>query len=386
MAGIFSRPFYWGVHMEFFATCGRGMEEVLAGELTALEMAGVSTGRGGVKFTGGLADCHRANLWLRTANRVMIPLTSFSCDSPQSLYNGVSSVPWNDYLTPSMTLAVDCNLRDSALTHSHTTALKAKDAIVDTIRDRCGSRPNIDTTDPDLRVNIHLLKNRCTVSLDSSGAPLDRRGYRTERNEAPLRETLAAAIILSTGWDGTVPLSDPLCGSGTLLIEAALIASRRAPGMGRSFGFERWPGFDASEWDKELEIARGEILEKLPAQILGSDSDGRTIATARRNAERAGVRDLIALTRHDLADFSPPPGAGVVVCNPPYGERMGEVEALVPFYRQIGDLFKQRCKGNTAWIFTGSQELSKNVGLKATRRIPLWNGPLECRLLKYELY
>jgi putative N6-adenine-specific DNA methylase len=372
--------------MELFATCARGLEEILAGELSALYMAGIIVEKGGVRFSGEMPDCRKANLWLRTANRVMLPLTTFTCDSPQSLYDGVRSVAWHEYLTPSMTLSVDCNLRDSALTHSHSTALKAKDAIVDTIRDRFGSRPNIDTTDPDLRVNIHLLKNRCTVSLDSSGTPLDRRGYRTERNEAPLRETLAAAIILATGWDGTTPFSDPLCGSGTLLVEAALIASRRAPGMGRSFGFERWPGFDAEEWKSELEIAKGQALAKLPAQITGSDSDGRTIATARRNAERAGVRDLIALTRHDMADFNPPQGAGVIVCNPPYGERMGEVEALKPFYRQIGDLFKQRCKGNTAWIFTGSQELSKNVGLKATRRIPLWNGPLECRLLKYELY
>lgn len=386
MAGMNSRPFFKGSVMEFFATSARGVEEILAAELTGLGMSDVSVGKGGAGFTGGMPDCRKANLWLRTANRVMVPLAVFPCDSPQALYDGVRSVEWNDHLTPSMTLAVDCNLRDSALTHSHTTALKAKDAIVDTVRDRCGSRPSIDTKDPDLRVNIHLLKNRCTVSLDSSGTPLDRRGYRTERNEAPLRETLAAAIILATGWDGTVPLSDPLCGSGTLLTEGALIASRRAPGMGRSFGFERWPGFDPLEWQSTLDTARGQALEKLHVQILGSDNDGRTIATARRNAERAGVRDLIALTRHDLSDFKPPPGNGVIICNPPYGERMGDVEELKPFYRQIGDLFKQRCKGNTAWIFTGSQELSKNVGLKATRRIPLWNGPLECRLLKYELY
>jgi putative N6-adenine-specific DNA methylase len=372
--------------MEFFVTCARGVEEILAGELATLGMAGITVDRGGVRFSGEMTDCRKANLWLRTANRVMVPLASFACDSPQALYDGVKAIPWHEYLTPEMTLAVDCSLRDSAMTHSHNTALKAKDAIVDAIRDRCGSRPSIDTKDPGLRVNIHLLKNRCTVSLDSSGTPLDKRGYRTERNEAPLRETLAAAIVLSTGWDGSVPLSDPLCGSGTILIEAALIASRRAPGLGRSFGFERWPGFDASAWQRELETAKSQALEKLPAPILGSDSDGRTIATARRNSERAGVRDLIALTRHDMADFNPPPGNGVVICNPPYGERMGEVEALKPFYRQIGDLFKQRCKGNTAWIFTGSQELSKNVGLKATRRIPLWNGPLECRLLKYELY
>ncbi len=372
--------------MEFFATCARGVEEILAGELTALGMAGIAMERGGVRFMGEAADCWRANLWLRTANRVMVPLATFPCDSPQSLYDGVRTIAWHDFLTPAMTLAVDCSLRDSTLTHSGFVALKTKDAIVDVMRDRFGSRPNVDTKEPDLRVNVHLLKNRCTVSLDSSGMPLDRRGYRLEKNEAPLRETLAAAIILSTGWDGALPLSDPLCGSGTLLIEAALFASRRAPGYGRNFGFERWLGFDGTGWKRLQEDALSQVLERLPASIMGSDSDGRTIATARRNAERAGVRELIAFMRHDIQDFSPPQPPGVIVCNPPYGERMGEVESLKPFYRQLGDLFKQRCKGSTAWVFTGSQELSKEVGLRATRRIPLWNGPLECRLLKYDLY
>ncbi len=372
--------------MEFFATCARGVEEILASELTALGMQGITKERGGVRFAGEAADCWRANLWLRTANRVMVPLATFSCDSPQSLYDGVRAIAWHEYLNPTMTLAVDCSLRDSALTHSGFVALKTKDAIVDAQRDRFGSRPSVDTKEPGLRVNVHLLKNRCTVSLDSSSVPLDRRGYRLEKNEAPLRETLAAAIILSTGWDGKIPLSDPLCGSGTLLVEAALIASHRAPGYGRSFGFERWPGFDGTAWKRIQEDARSQVLERLPAPILGSDSDGRTIATARRNAERGGVRDLIAFMRHDMQDFNPPQPPGVIVCNPPYGERMGEVESLKPFYRQLGDLFKQRCKGSTAWVFTGSQDLSKEVGLKATRRIPLWNGPLECRLLKYDLY
>ena len=372
--------------MEFFATTGRGVEDILAGELARLGMPGIAAERGGVRFRGEPADCWRANLWLRTANRILQPLGSFPCGTPQALYDGVRALPWDRFLTPAMTLAVDCSLRDSSLTHSGFVALKTKDAVVDAMRDRFGSRPSVDTRDPDLRINIHLAKNFCTVSLDSSGSPLDRRGYRLEKNEAPLRETLAAAIILSTGWDATIPLSDPLCGSGTLLIEAALLASRRPPGLNRHFGFERWPGFDPSLWKSILEEAQGQVLERLPSAIIGSDSDGRSIATARRNAERAGVRDLIGLMRHDMQDFIPPPSPGVIVCNPPYGERMGEVETLKPFYRQLGDLFKQRCKGSTAWIFTGSQELAKHVGLKTTRRIVLWNGPLECRLLKYEMY
>ena len=190
-----------------------------------------------------------------------MPVAVFPCASPQELYEGVRTVPWSRYLTPDMTLAVDCNLRESAMTHSGFVALKTKDAIVDEIRDRCGSRPNVNTRDPDLRVNIHLVKNRCTVSLDTSGTPLDRRGYRLERTEAPLRETLAAALLALSGWDGGVPLADPMCGSGTILIEAALKAGRRAPGLFRKgFGFQRWPGFDPSLWAALVAEARGQSL------------------------------------------------------------------------------------------------------------------------------
>ncbi len=220
--------------MDFFATTAKGIEEVLADELTVLGIAVAAVEAGGVRFTGDMNDCYRANLWLRTASRVLMPLAGFPCDTPQALYDGVRAISWYDLITPEMTLAVDCNLRDSAMTHSGFVALKTKDAIVDAIRDRFGSRPDVDTRDPDLRVNVHLVKNRCTVSLDTSGIPLDRRGYRLERNEAPLRETLAAALIMLSGWDGTVPLADPMCGSGTIPIEAALKAACRAPGILRA--------------------------------------------------------------------------------------------------------------------------------------------------------
>lgn len=373
--------------MEFFATAGKGVEELLADELRGLGIAVTAVESGGVRFEGGIDACWRANLWLRTANRVLVPLAVFPCTNPQELYDGVRAITWTRHITPEMTLAVDCSLRESALTHSGFVALKTKDAIVDEIRDRCGRRPNVDTRDPDLRVNVHLVKNRCTVSLDSSGTPLDRRGYRLERTEAPLRETLAAALVELSGWDGGMPLADPMCGSGTILIEATLKAARRAPGLLRKgFGFQRWPGFDPSLWKRLQTEAREQALPSLSSPVVGSDRSAQALAVARQNARRAGVEEMLTLSQRDVRDFAPPPGPGVILFNPPYGQRLDEEEALKPLYRLIGDVMKKRCTGYTAYLFTGSQELAKCVGLRASRRFVLFNGPIECRLLKYELY
>jgi 23S rRNA (guanine2445-N2)-methyltransferase len=370
----------------FFATTGKGLEEVLAGELTALGVADVRVERGGVRFSGGLAACYRANLWLRTANRVLMPLGEFPCATPQELYDGMRGIDWGGLLNSDMTMAVDCNLRDSDLTHSGFVALKAKDAVVDQLRDRTGRRPNVDTRDPDVRINLHLVKNRCTVSLDTSGAPLDRRGYRLARTEAPLRENLAAAIVLLSGWDGITPFADPMCGSGTIPIEAAMIAARRAPGLNRPFAFQRWPGFDPSLWQRLVREAEESMRATLPVPVWGFDRDAAAVRTARENSRRAGVAGNVIFAVGELDGFKPPPLAGTIICNPPYGARLEERDTLKPFYRRIGDILKQRCAGYTAWLLVGDQELSKEVGLRATRRIPLFNGPIECRLLKYELY
>ncbi|ABB30641.1 rRNA (guanine-N(2)-)-methyltransferase [Geobacter metallireducens RCH3] len=371
----------------FFATTAKGVEEVLAREMTSLGLGGVTMDKGGVRFTGDLSACYRANLWLRTASRILITLTEFPCHSPQDLYDGVRALPWDRYLTPDTTLAVECVLRDSALTHSGFVALKTKDAIVDTLRDRFGRRPSVNPKDPDLLVNVHLVRNRCTISLDSSGTGLDRRGYRAEAGEAPLRETLAAALVLLTDWDGTVPLVDPLCGSGTILIEAVLKALNRAPGLVRErFGFQRWPAFDVPRWRRLLEEARQTERTTLAVPILGSDRLEDVLAVARGNSRRAGVEKFISFEARDLRDLVPPPAPGVILTNPPYGRRLGDEEQLKSFYRQIGDVFKQRCAGYTAWLFTGNLDLAKEVGLKASRRIALFNGPLDCRLLKYDLY
>lgn len=373
--------------LEFFATAAKGVEEVLADEIRGLGIAGVAVEKGGVRFSGEMVDCYRANLWVRTAHRILMPVAGFACETPADLYDGVRSVRWQRYLDPDRTLAVSCNLRDSKITHSGFAALKTKDAIVDTLRDTLGRRPNIDTRMPDLQVNVHLVRNHCTVSLDTSGVSLDKRGYRLDRNEAPLRETLAAAIIALSGWDGQIPLVDPMCGSGTLSIEAALKASCRAPGLTRPwFGFQRWLAFDSGAWQAVLNEARQKVRESLPVPILGSDVSGKALAVARKNAERAGVDGLISFSREALGDVVPPASPGILLCNPPYGVRLGEEDQLRALYKKLGDTLKRSYAGYTAYVLCGNLGLISSIGLKPARRIVLFNGSIECRLLKYEVY
>lgn len=372
--------------LSLFATVPLGAEELAATELEQLGAADIQTLRGGVAFGGDRTILYRSLLRLRTASRVLLQLGHFPCGSPQELYEGVRCLPWCDLLTPTMTLAIDCTLRDSAITHSHFAALKAKDAIVDLLRDTTGSRPNIDTQSPDLRVNLHIAKNHCTVSLDASGEPLDRRGWRLDRNEAPLRETLAAAIMLHTGWDGSVPLLDPMCGSGTLLLEGVSIALKQTAGAGRSFGLMRWRDFDSRLWDKTLKEEQAKAIEILPSPVLGFDKDPRAIIACRENARRAGLAYQVAFDRKPFEESEPCGHQGVLVMNPPYGVRMGDKRELELLYRKIGEVFKRRFTGWTAYLLAGDLELAKLIGLKPSRRFVLFNGPLECRLLKYELY
>jgi putative N6-adenine-specific DNA methylase len=374
------------ISMNCFAAVPRGAEEIAAAELQSLDIQEVRAGRGGVSFVTNHAGLYRANLWLRTASRILVTLDIFPCTSPQHLYARVHEIAWHDLIRPPMTLAVDCTLRDSAITHSGFVALKAKDAIVDRIRTHRGTRPSVDTSSPDVRINIHLAKNVCTVSLDSSNDALDRRGYRLERTAAPLRETLAAAIIALTNWDGTMPLADPMCGSGTIPIEAGLFAGRVAPGRHRPFGFQRWLDFDAALWYRILADAEN-CVQKLPERLItGYDRDHRALTLAHRNAAAAGFEGQIHFIHSSLDEFTPDGDKGVVIMNPPYGKRIGEVEKLRDLYGQIGDVMKQRCRGWTGFVVTGNLELAKYIGLKASRRFVLFNGPIECRLLRYELY
>jgi len=369
-----------------FAAVPRGAEEIAAAELLNMGIAGAQAGRGGVAFTTDRAGLYKANLWLRTASRVLVQLTVFPCSNPAELYAGVHAIDWTCLITPAMTLAVDCSLRDSALTHSGFVALKTKDAVVDRIREACGSRPNVDTGSPDVRINVHLHKNICTVSLDSSGDPLDRRGYRLERNDAPLRETLAAAVVALTGWDGSIPLADPMCGSGTIPIEAALVAGQVAPGLQRPFGFQRWLDYDENLWERLLKEAESDMRRLPVGLITGYDQDSRALKLASRNAAKAGFEGQIHFFHAALDVFQPEGDTGVVIINPPYGKRLGDEEELKELYCQIGDIMKKRCRGWTGYVLTGNLELAKYIGLKASRRFVLFNGAIECRLLKYELY
>lgn len=372
--------------LALFATVALGVEELTAGELQRLGASDIQVARGGVSFGGDRRILYRSLLRLRTASRVLVQLGSFPCASPQELYDGIRALPWTELLTPAMTLAVDCTLRDSAITHSHFAALKAKDAIVDLLRDATGSRPNIETKMPDLRVNLHIAKNRATVSLDASGAPLDRRGWRLDRNDAPLRETLAAAIMLHTGWDGSVPLLDPMCGSGTLLLEGAAMALGQPAGGGREFGLMRWRDFDRRLWERLLQEEQAAAASSLTVPVLGYDRDPKAIIACRENARRAGLEYAISFDRRPFEDTEPCGHQGVLVMNPPYGVRMGDKAELEVLYRKIGEVFKRRFTGWNAYLLAGDLELAKLVGLKPSRRYVLFNGPLECRLLKYELY
>lgn len=378
---------YWIMKMKFFITSAKGLEELVAAEISALGISGTKIERGGVSFTGRIEDGYKACLWLRTASRVLLTLGEFPCASPQELYDGVRLIDWPGYLTPDMTMAVDSVLRDSAMTHSGFIALKTKDAIVDSIRDKFGRRPDVDTKSPDLRVNVHLVKNSCTVSLDMAGDPLDRRGYRLDRNKAPLRENMAAALVAFSGWTGETPLYDPMCGSGTIVIEAALKASNSAPGLLRErFGFQNWQGHDSTLWRQLLTEAKDLKKSELAVRLKGSDRSPGSIEMAKQNAARAGVGRLTAFTTADIGTFAPAASPAMIIFNPPYGDRMGELEELAALYRIFGDILKKRCAGSTAYILCGNSELVRHIGLKATRRIPIWNGPIECRLLKYEMY
>lgn len=372
--------------MELFATVPLGAEQLTCAELSRLGVSNLSQVRGGVAFSGDKSCLYRCLIQLRTASRLLVKLAEFPCSSPQELYDGIRSLDWSRHLTPAMTLAINCTLRDSNITHSHFAALKAKDAVVDQLRDKTGNRPSIDTKTPDLRINLHIAKNICTLSLDASGDPLDRRGWRLDRNEAPLRETLAAAIMLHTGWDGSVPLLDPMCGSGTLLLEGASIALGRPANAERKFGLMNWSDFDNQLWQKVLKEENSKAKSALDVPLQGFDADPKSIITCRENARRADLSYQIAFDCKQFEEIQPIGKQGVLVMNPPYGIRMGDKARLEQLYRTIGNVLKQRFTGWTAYLLAGDLELAKLVGLKPSRRFVLFNGPLECRLLKYELY
>jgi putative N6-adenine-specific DNA methylase len=372
--------------MKFFATCARGLEKVLADELRPLNATDISIGRGGVSFQGDLALLYRANLWLRTAVRVLVPVLEAAVHSPDDLYAVVQTIDWSRYLTPEHTLAVDCNVRDSALTHSKYAALRVKDAICDQFVARVGKRPSVDTETPMVGLNLHIHQDHAVLSLDSSGESLHKRGYRPILTKAPLNEALAAGLILLTGWRGELPLIDPMCGSGTLCIEAAWIAIKRPPGLTRRrFGFMGWMDYNVALWTSVRDDARKQVAHQMPAPILGYDVRGDAMHFSRTNAKAAGIGHLLRFLKQDVADFTPPPGPpGVLICNPPYGERIGEEKDLVGLYRTLGSVFRERCAGWKLFVFTGNAFLARQMKLKPGQVFDLFNGKIPCRLLRYE--
>ncbi|NJL91235.1 MAG: RNA methyltransferase [Coleofasciculaceae cyanobacterium SM2_1_6] len=373
---------------QYFATVARGLESLAAQELESLGAEAVTLGFCGVSFRGDRSLLYRVNLWARLPFRILMQIHQFPCLDAQALYRGIQAIKWEQYLTPKHSLAVSATGGNSQLNHTHFTALQVKNAIVDQQQRVWGDRSPVDTQEPDLRINVFIDKeDLCTVSLDSSGTSLHRRGYRPAVGQAPLKESLAAALVQLAGWSTDLPFLDPLCGSGTLPLEAALQALDMAPGLFRErFGFETWTDFDATLFDRLLEEASTRQKFLLPAPILGSDADSRVIKQAITNAENCGVDRQVQFTCTELAHLEAPAAQGVLVCNPPYGERIGRDQELSGLYKLLGDVMKRRFKGWTAFVLSGNRELTKAIGLKPSQQTQIFNGSLPCQFLKYELY
>ena len=366
-----------------------GLEPVLAKELTQLGANNVKIGRRMVSFTGDKEMMYRANFSLHTAIKVLKPIHRFKAQGADDVYEEIKKIDWSEYLNGDATFAVDSVVFSEEFRHSKFVSYKVKDAIVDQFREKTGKRPNISVANPDLRLHIHIAdiapgKSECTLCLDSSGESLHRRGYRQESVEAPLNEVLAAGMILMTGWQGDSDFIDPMCGSGTLLIEAALIARNMAPGLFRKeYAFEKWPDFDADLFDQ---IYNDDSKEReFKHHIYGYDIDMKAVNTARLNVKAAGLTADITIEQQDFKDFTQPKEKSILVCNPPYGERISTPD-LLGTYRMIGERLKHQFLNNDAWILSYREECFEQIGLKPSIKIPLFNGSLECEFRKYQLF
>jgi len=377
----------WNEKRRILITCARGAPGVLSGELQALRFPVLSMLETALETEGTLADTVRLNLTLRTAQRILYLLDAFPSGQAQDLYRRLVKLPWEAIIAADGYLSVTSSVKTGAVNDTRFANVKTKDAIVDRIRDRMGRRPDSGPGRHGAVVHLHWEDERCEVWLDTSGEPLSRRGYRKIPLEAPMQETLAAAVILATGWDGGMPLVNPMCGSGTLAIEGALIALGRAPGILRqNFGFMHILGFDRTAFERQRDALKKAARRKVAGRIVATDIRHEAVDAARQNARTAGVEHLIEFAACDFRDTPVPGGGGVVILNPEYGERMGDAGKLGEIYKEIGNFFKNRCLGYRGYIFTGNLELAKTVGLRTKRRIPFYNGPIECRLLEYELY
>lgn len=369
---------------ELIAKTFQGLEEVLAQELIELGANNVAIGRRMVSFTGDKAMMYRANFCLRTAIRILMPVKHFKAKDADEVYAAVRNIDWSKYLDTNTTFAVDSVVFSTEFRHSKFVAYKVKDAIVDYFRDTTGERPNIRITNPDVKLNIHIADEDCTLSLDSSGESLHIRGYRVGSVEAPINEVLAAGLIKLTGWKYDTDFIDPFCGSGTLLIEAALMARNIYPGVFRKeFGFEKWKDFDRKLLD---EIYNDDSQEReFDHKIYGYDINLPAIEVATKNVKSAGVADIVVLKQQDFRKFTRPSENALIVTNPPYGERLTPPD-LLNLYQHIGKVMKNEFSGGEAWIISSKQELFENIGLRASFKIQLFNGSLDCDFRKYQLF
>ncbi len=371
--------------LAMFATCPRGLEAALAGELEACAARETRAVGGGVHFAGDLAVCYRANLESRIASRVLLRVAQAPYRNERDVYHTAHAVRWPERFDVGCAIRVDVSAIRSPLRSLDFATLRIKDAVCDRFRADTGSRPDVNTRAPDVRIHAFLDERAVTLYLDTSGEPLWKRGLRGATGEAPLRENLAAGLIALSGWRPDEPLFDPMCGSGTILAEAAQIALGIAPGSRRAFAFERLRDFDANLW-RALRAAAGApaISTRKPA-IFGADRDASILESARSALEQTGLSEAVSLQRADVLEVDAPAPAGVLVTNPPYGVRVGEDAELAAFYPRLGDALKARFAGWRCYVLTADLRLAKLIGLKASKRTPLFNGPLECRLFEFKI-
>lgn len=370
---------------QFFAPCPRGLETALAGELTALGAQRIEPTPGGAGFAGPFDLCYRVNLESRIASRVLWRIWQGAYRSEQDLYDAAQALSWKDRFSADRSIKVKVSAQQCPLTSLDFATLRIKDAVCDAFRAGGQARPSVDTATPDIRIDAFLDATRATFYLDTSGEPLFKRGLRAARTEAPLRENLAAGILTLAGWTHDQALLDPMCGSGTFLLEAAQMGRGIAPGLGRRFAFEKLTGFDERKWRAICEESRAKQRPDASLNIYGSDVNGNALAAVRANLEAAGLADAVRLKQVSVLDVKPPEATGLLVANPPYGVRTGEEAELAAFYPKLGDVLKQRFAGWRAYLFTADLRLPKLIRLTPSRRVPLFNGALECRLYEFQL-
>lgn len=369
-------------------TCPRGATSICADELRALGFPVHGELAAAVETTATLRECMRLNLYLRTAHRVQFVLKSFRASNADQLYSHIHAVEWEQWISPDGYISIGSHVvNNESIRDTRFANVRVKDAIVDRMRAKFGRRPDSGPDSTGIVIFLHWSGDDCTLYLDTSGEPLNRRGYRKIPCKAPMQETLAAATILASGWKGDTHFVNPMCGSGTLAIEAALIALNSAPGLMReNYGFMHVPGYDPADWDELLDEAEANEKGELSIRIIATDIDRPTAEAAYKNAKEARVEQYIQFGACDYAETPVPEEGGMVIMNPPYGERLGDKELLGPLYSGIGDFFKKHCAGYMGYVFTGNPDLAKQVGLRTKRKIPFFSAKIECRLLEYELY